>query len=429
MARQRNVRAEEFVGQVASIAGVVPQATAPALGDATAPGPHPDAGEPAAGSTNGTGGASSGASGRAVASAPGTPLRLHVERHPADATTRRARRDIFDLAPSLIEEEGRYVRYTAPDEQHPRFLALVESVRVRGGIEQPIGVRTVGEAGTKRFILVYGMRRLRAARRLGLPHVPVRDLGPITEQEALLLQGMENGARENPAPVDDAIAVWSLRRDKLPLETCAAYFGKAMSWISTMAVTGEAIEALTPEEREALRAPGRLRMRDCQTLKARAPVAERATQLRALLARPAAADADEAPDGDDHAEATDDMQADGDTSMAPAAVDARGGRTVRPDERQPFRATETRKGRRFQVAYSERDLREKPREFVDELTTFLRGEVEFLVTRLNAIAEESSTTVAEARALADARDRALNLAEWVRTASGSGRAEGGGRAG
>lgn len=78
---------------------------------------------------------------------------------------------------------------------------LAESVRTQG-IVQPVIVRPL-EAG--RYELVAGERRWRAARLAGLATVPAI-VRPGGDREALLLALVENVAREDLSPVDEARA-------------------------------------------------------------------------------------------------------------------------------------------------------------------------------------------------------------------------------
>ena len=122
------------------------------------------------------------------------------------------------LAQSERETDG--LRHIAldlirPNPRQPRrefdgeaLLALSESIKARG-ILQPLVVRPVG-GGT--FELVAGERRLRAARLAGLEEVPavVRE---TAEAEQLELALIENVAREDLTPVEEARACATLVED------------------------------------------------------------------------------------------------------------------------------------------------------------------------------------------------------------------------
>lgn len=75
---------------------------------------------------------------------------------------------------------------------------LVESIKEKG-LLQPIVVRRVGDV----FEVIAGERRLRAARKLGLLHIPVV-VKEATDKEALVLALVENVQREELNPVEKA---------------------------------------------------------------------------------------------------------------------------------------------------------------------------------------------------------------------------------
>jgi ParB family chromosome partitioning protein len=82
---------------------------------------------------------------------------------------------------------------------------LAASIRLQG-VLQPVVVRPRREGG---YELVAGERRWRAAREAGVPTIPavVRDVG---DRDTLLLALVENVARENLSPVEEARAYASL---------------------------------------------------------------------------------------------------------------------------------------------------------------------------------------------------------------------------
>jgi ParB family chromosome partitioning protein len=80
-----------------------------------------------------------------------------------------------------------------------RIEELAESVRAQG-VVQPVVVRPLPEG---RYELIAGERRWRAARKAGLPTVPAL-VRPSDDRESLLLALVENVAREDLSPVDEA---------------------------------------------------------------------------------------------------------------------------------------------------------------------------------------------------------------------------------
>ena len=78
---------------------------------------------------------------------------------------------------------------------------LAESIRVQG-IVQPVLVRPAGEG---RYELIAGERRWRAARLAGLATLPAL-LRDVDDRDAMLLALVENVAREDLSPVEEARA-------------------------------------------------------------------------------------------------------------------------------------------------------------------------------------------------------------------------------
>ena len=92
---------------------------------------------------------------------------------------------------------------------------LAESIQAHGML-QPIVVRPVGD---RRYQIVAGERRWRAAKRIGLSEVPViiRDL---TDSEASQIALIENLQRENLNPIEEALGYQALMHasmQKVPL--------------------------------------------------------------------------------------------------------------------------------------------------------------------------------------------------------------------
>jgi ParB family chromosome partitioning protein len=104
---------------------------------------------------------------------------------------------IRELDPDLIDDWGpkdRLDGFTAVNsvDDGDGFEALKSSIK-EGGQQVPILVRRAGTEG--RFEIIYGRRRLRACRELGLKvRANVQDLDDAT---ALLAKGLENAARRN----------------------------------------------------------------------------------------------------------------------------------------------------------------------------------------------------------------------------------------
>jgi ParB family chromosome partitioning protein len=81
---------------------------------------------------------------------------------------------------------------------------LLESVREHG-IQQPVKLRPKG----KRFEIVYGERRYRAAKAVGLKELPAT-VEDLSDEEAHELRIIENACREDPHPLEEAEAYEAL---------------------------------------------------------------------------------------------------------------------------------------------------------------------------------------------------------------------------
>ncbi len=105
---------------------------------------------------------------------------------------------------------------------------LAASMRHQG-VLQPVVVRPRGEGG---YELVAGERRWRAAREAGLPTLPavVRE---TDDRDALLLGVVENVAREDLSPVEEARAYASLIDEfELSLTEVASHVGRSKPAVS-----------------------------------------------------------------------------------------------------------------------------------------------------------------------------------------------------
>ncbi|MGV3759853.1 MAG: ParB/RepB/Spo0J family partition protein [Actinomycetota bacterium] len=127
------------------------------------------------------------------------------------------------------------VESIAPNPHQPRayfdeeaLAALTASV-AELGVLQPILVREVGE---ERFELIAGERRWRAAKRAGLPSIPVvvRTVDEILSLEQALV---ENLHREDLNPLEEAAAYQQLMEDfSLTQEQVAQKVGKSRSAVA-----------------------------------------------------------------------------------------------------------------------------------------------------------------------------------------------------
>lgn len=212
--------------------------------------------------------------------------------HPAavvDGATRAKNHLTLPLA--QIEEEGAYVREVESEED---LADLARSIRTDGDVPGAIGVRRVGPPVNPRFVLVYGRRRLHAARLAGLTSVTVRDLGTIGEEEAFLQQIAENESRRAMSVMDACLAYFRAHHGFGHTQAVlATRAGKSPGYVSWMTKGGEALAQLTDDERAALaRHPkmGTAIFRDTSSR----PLEERVATLRAMARTAGTPEASEA---------------------------------------------------------------------------------------------------------------------------------------
>lgn len=105
---------------------------------------------------------------------------------------------VRDIAPEFIEESGPKDRLNFSDED---VAALAASI-AQHGQQVPIMVRPIAEKAGY-FRIVYGRRRLRALRSLGLPAKAL--VRSLSDAEAILAQGQENAQRLDPSFIEKAL--------------------------------------------------------------------------------------------------------------------------------------------------------------------------------------------------------------------------------
>lgn len=95
------------------------------------------------------------------------------------------------------------------------------------GILQAILVRPVG----KKFMIVFGERRWRAAKKAGLTEIPAT-IKNLSNEEALEIQLIENLHRENPHPMEEAVAFLGYMKMKgLSIDELAAKMARKVHYI------------------------------------------------------------------------------------------------------------------------------------------------------------------------------------------------------
>lgn len=162
---------------------------------------QPQAGDPAAG----PGRASSGAV---------KAMGLTLSSITREAEEARALRQVLQDGEHIVQLDTDKVdssfvsdRLSEEERDDPDFLLLVESIR-ESGQQVPILVRpspdpsAAGEGGD-RYQVAYGHRRLKAARRLGLPVKAI--VRTLNDDELVLAQGKENAERRNLSFIERAL--------------------------------------------------------------------------------------------------------------------------------------------------------------------------------------------------------------------------------
>jgi len=133
-----------------------------------------------------------------------------------------------DVACLLVEKNPEQPRRTFSELE---LTTLAESIK-KYGILQPLLVRPQPDG--KRWWLVAGERRWRAAQKAGLTHVPivVREEA-VDSKESLLLAMVENVQRANLNPIEEALAYQALMEDHgVGQEEIARQVGRDRSSVS-----------------------------------------------------------------------------------------------------------------------------------------------------------------------------------------------------
>lgn len=146
---------------------------------------------------------------------------------------------IVELDPTTVVPS--FVRDRLDLDDNPQFPQFVESIR-KEGQKLPILVRPVpDQAGAHQ--VAYGHRRLRACQIIG---IPVRAIVlPLTDEQLVLAQGIENTERENLSFIEQALFAVELRNRGFSRETIAKALGrgeeKGLAYISILTSTATAL--------------------------------------------------------------------------------------------------------------------------------------------------------------------------------------------
>jgi len=139
-------------------------------------------------------------------------------------------------------QRGRY--QPRRDFAEDKLAELAESIKAQG-LMQPIVVRPVGE---KRYEIIAGERRWRAAQLAGLARVPcvIKD---VADDAALAMSLIENIQRENLSPMEEAIALNRLQEEfSLTHQEVADAVGKSRATVTNLL----RLLALAPDARTLL---------------------------------------------------------------------------------------------------------------------------------------------------------------------------------
>lgn len=292
--------------------------------------------------------------------------------------------DVYKMDPKKIVMEGPYIRQFIEDSA---FHQLRAAVRIERDIGQHIGVRIVGPPTDARRVLVYGMRRWRAALAEALEKVPVRDYGRISEEKAIELQMLENEIRADPHPIDTALGFYLLsRQDEWNQKRIAEVFDKNKGYVSEMVRVGEALAQLSGEERTPLYTAPRVTVRAFQSIAQVKDLGERRTALLALL-QPTP---DEAPQTESQPSTSSDAeQQAAQPPRARSTGDAQAERRREVDE-AIFHSRPLRNGRSFRVRWTDDELKARAPEIIEEFRRHILEEYTHLLHRANVLAAQGS---------------------------------------
>lgn len=113
---------------------------------------------------------------------------------------------VREISVDFIEEDGPKDRLTFTDAD---VVALAESIKAHGQ-QVPIMVRPVLDK-PGHYRIVYGRRRLRALRSLGIPAKAL--VRSLSDEEAILAQGQENTQRLDPSFIEKALFAAELAKE------------------------------------------------------------------------------------------------------------------------------------------------------------------------------------------------------------------------
>ena len=166
------------------------------------------------------------------------------------------------VAPSLIVAIPKQPRQVFDDDKIEELAGSIEA----SGMLQPLVVRATADG----YELIAGERRLRAARRLGMPEVPII-INETTERNSLLLALVENLQREDLNPIEEATAFNELQEQLgLTQEQVAEKVGRSRSAVANairlLSLPDQIKERISRGELAAGQARALLGLRDRSTM-------------------------------------------------------------------------------------------------------------------------------------------------------------------
>src|SRR6476646_6837665 len=114
--------------------------------------------------------------------------------------------DIIEIPTHLIDEDTVQPRYQFDEESLQELMKSIEEL----GLLSPIKVRTTSNG---RYKIIYGNRRYKACKTLGLPTIPCIVSNVTDEMEIYLEQIAENLTRQGFSPIEEAEAFNKLLHD------------------------------------------------------------------------------------------------------------------------------------------------------------------------------------------------------------------------
>lgn len=135
--------------------------------------------------------------------------------------------DIHNISMNLIDEDTDQPRYQFDEEALQELMKSIGEI----GLLSPIKVRTTAD---NRYKIIYGNRRYKASKMLGLPTIPCIVSTVTDEMEIYLEQIAENLTREGFSPIEEAEAFHKLMHDakfSSSIKYLSSKLGKPESYI------------------------------------------------------------------------------------------------------------------------------------------------------------------------------------------------------